>query len=205
MVLTAAVIVGLAAGMVRAWFGKRSYRTAQLKLTGLVLVAFIPQWFAFYQSRLGFRLPDEWAPYILVGSQIVLLLFALLNLKQSGFWLLGSGLMCNFLVIVLNGGLMPISPETVRRLIPDVPESLWAVGERLGSGKDIVLPAAETRLWFFSDRFLLPDWLGYQVAFSFGDVLIALGALWLLYSLGGPLAEESNRFYNRPHFLKSQQ
>jgi hypothetical protein len=189
MVLTAAVIVGLAAGMVRAWWGKRSYRTAQLRLPGLVLFAFIPQWLVFYQSRLGFRLSDEWVPYILVGSQFVLLLFAWLNRKQSGFWLLGSGLLCNFLVIVLNGGLMPISPETVRRLIPDVPESRWAVGERFGSGKDIVLPAAETRLWFLSDRFLLPDWVGYQVAFSFGDVLIALGAFWLLFWLGGQQVE----------------
>jgi hypothetical protein len=185
MVLNLAVIVGLAAGIIRAKFASRPYRAPQLKLPGLVLFAFIPQWFAFYQSRLGIRLPDEWVPFILVGSQVLLLFFAWINRKQPGFYLLGAGLFANFLVITLNGGLMPISPETVRKLIPDVPESMWEVGKRFHSGKDIVLLKEETRLWFLSDRFLLPDWVGYQVAFSLGDVLIALGAFWMLYSLGG--------------------
>ncbi len=185
MVLAAAVIIGLIAGLARAWVGKRSYRVVSLKLPGLVLFAFLPQWVSFYLAKVGVRVPDEWAPVILVSSQILLLLFAWLNRKQPGFWLLGTGLLLNFLVIVLNGGLMPISPETVRVLYPDVPESRWQVGRRLGNGKDIVLEAAATRLTFLSDRFLLPGWLQYQVAFSVGDVLIALGAFWLLWTLGG--------------------
>lgn len=190
MVLAAAVIIGLIAGLARAWVGKRSYRIVSLKLPGLVLFAFLPQWVSFYLSKVGFRVPDEWAPVILVSSQILLLLFAWLNRKQPGFWLLGTGLLLNFLVIVLNGGLMPISPETVRVLYPDVPESRWQVGRRLGNGKDIVLEAAATRLTFLSDRFLLPDWLQYQVAFSAGDVLIALGAFWLLWTLGGQQTDQ---------------
>jgi hypothetical protein len=186
MVLAAAVFVGLAAGLARAGFGKRSYRVISLRLPGLVLFAFIPQWLAFFQSRLGIRLADAWVPILLVGSQLLLLVFVWMNRKQPGFWLLGTGLALNFLVIALNGGMMPISPETVRKLIPDVSEDRWQIGKRLGNGKDIVLPSAVTHLWFLSDRFLLPDWLHYQVAFSAGDVLIALGAFWLLWTLGGP-------------------
>jgi hypothetical protein len=91
---------------------------------------------------------------------------------------LGLGLTLNLLVISLNGGLMPISPEMVGRfeLRPDS----WEIGSRLGSGKDIVLPIAETRLWILSDRFFLPmpSWAAYPVAFSLGDVLIAIGAFW---------------------------
>jgi hypothetical protein len=190
LILLVAVIVGVAAGIVRSKLAGRPYQAPNLKLPGLVLLAFVPQWLAFYQSRSGIRLPDDWAPYLLVGSQIVLLIFAWVNRKQPGFWLLGAGLLSNLLVIVLNGGLMPISPETVRKLIPDVPESRWQVGKRFHTGKDIVLPVEETRLWVLSDRFLLPGWLGYQVAFSFGDVLIALGAFWLLFALGGKTVEQ---------------
>jgi hypothetical protein len=52
--------------------------------------------------------------------------------------------------------------------------------------KDFVLPLADTRLWFLDDRFILPAWMNYHVAFSIGDVLIAIGAFWLLWSLGSP-------------------
>lgn len=185
MILAYAVILGLAAGLVRAWAGKRPYRTAALRLPGLVIFAFLPQLAAFYLPKAGLALPDAWAPYILVSSQVILLGFVWLNRKVAGFWLLGLGLLLNFLVIVLNGGLMPISPETVRKIYPHAPESSWQVYERLGSGKDIVLPVSETQLWFLSDRFVLPDWMNYQVAFSAGDVFIAIGALWLLWNLGG--------------------
>lgn len=185
MVLAFAVIAGLVAGLARAWFGKRSYRIVSVRLPGLVLFAFIPQFVSFYLARAGIRIPGEWAPVVLVSSQVLLLLFIWLNRKQPGFWLLGAGLLLNFLVIVLNGGLMPISPETVRKIYPNVPETAWSVGKRLGNGKDIVLPVSATRMWFLSDRFLLPDWIHYPVAFSAGDVLIALGAFWLLWSLGG--------------------
>ena len=185
MVLAFAVIAGLVAGLARAWLGKRSYRIVSVRLPGLVLFAFIPQLISFYLARAGIRIPGEWAPVVLVSSQVLLLLFVWLNWKQPGFWLLGAGLLLNFLVIVLNGGLMPISPETVRKIYPTVPETAWSVGKRLGNGKDIVLPVSATRMWFLSDRFLLPDWIHYPVAFSAGDVFIALGAFWLLWSLGG--------------------
>lgn len=185
MILSAAVVLGLAAGLIRAWIGKRPYQIIALRLPGLVFFAFIPQWIAFYQSRLGRGFPDEWAPAFLVSSQLVLLVFAWLNRKQPGFWLLGTGLFANLIVIIANGGLMPITPEMVRKLNPGAPEGSWAIGERLGNGKDIVLPAADTHLWFLSDRFYPPDWLHYSVAFSLGDVLIAAGAFWLLWTLGG--------------------
>ncbi len=191
MILAAAVLIGFAAGFARAWIGKHPYHVVSLRLPGLVLFAFAPQLLGFYLPRAGLRLPDQWAPVVLVGSHLVLLLFFWLNRRHPGFWLLGAGLLLNFAVIVTNGGLMPISPEMVRKIYPTVPESMWQVGRRLGNGKDIVLPDAQTHLRFLSDRFTLPDWLHYSVAFSVGDVLIALGAFWLLWSLGGQTAGDT--------------
>jgi hypothetical protein len=193
MILAAAVAVGLVAGLVRAWLGNRSFQIVMLRLPGLVLFAFLPQWVAFYQSRTELRVPDAWAPVLLVGSQLILLGFVWVNRSKPGFWLLGGGLALNLLVIGANGGLMPISPETVRKVYPGVPEDWWGVGERLGNGKDVVLLPSTTHFWFLSDRFLLPDWMQYQVAFSLGDVLIALGAFWLLWTLGGPQAAQAER------------
>jgi hypothetical protein len=185
MVLAAAVFVGLAAGMLRASLAKRPYRAPLLRYPGLVLLAFLPQWLAFYQSRTGFNVPDRWIPVVLIGSQIVLLGFAWVNRKQPGFWLLGVGLLMNLIVIGANGGFMPITPEAVCAIYPGAPETSWQIGQRLGSGKDIVLPAEATRLWFLSDRFLFTQWPRLRVAFSLGDVFIAFGAVWLLWTLGG--------------------
>lgn len=186
MVLAVAVIIGLAAGLIRCWIGKREYRFYELKAPLLVLIAFIPQFFGFVLPATRVLFSEKAASIILVSSQALLLVFSLMNLKKTSFFPIIAGFLCNFLVIILNGGLMPISPETIHQLIPGVSDSLWTLGHRLGFGKDIVLLENQTVLPFFSDRFVTPQWMNYPVAFSFGDLLISAGVIWLLWSLGGP-------------------
>lgn len=185
MILLVAVILGLAAGLARAWRGNWPYQPYNLKYPWLVIVGFAPQFLAFSVSSTEMML-SRWAAVALISSQLLLLAFTLVNIKKPPFWALGTGLLSNFIVIVVNGGLMPIQPEVVQKLIPGPSNGLWAVGERLLMTKDFVLPLTDTRLWFLDDRFILPAWMNYHVAFSIGDVLIAIGAFWLLWSLGGP-------------------
>jgi hypothetical protein len=174
----------LIAGLVRARWNKRPYQSFNLKHIWLLLIAFLPQLVVFGLPVTRNRVPDQWVPIALISSQFLLIVFAWFNIRKPGFWALATGLVLNFLVIVLNCGLMPISPETVERLIPNAAPGYWRMGARLGSGKDIVLPISATRLWFLADRFTLPGWIPYRVAFSLGDVFIAIGAFWLLWSLG---------------------
>lgn len=185
MVLVVAVIVGLIAGLIRSRISKVNYRFYELHFPWLVVVAFLPQFFAFFLPATRILVSQQLAAILLVSSLVLLLLFSLLNLKKLSFIPIIGGFLCNFLVIVLNGGLMPISPETINRLIPNAPSSLWSFGHRLGYGKDIVLQEGRTLLPFFSDRFVTPQWLHYPVAFSFGDLLISAGVIWLLWTLGG--------------------
>jgi hypothetical protein len=184
MILLVGILAGFFAGFLRAKLNNQPYQPIQLKSWWLVLLAFIPQFLVFQFTPTSQRIPDEAAPFALVGSQIILILFFWLNRRQPGFYLLGTGLVLNFLVILLNGGLMPISPETIARLLPGSPAINFTLGERLGNQKDVILSIAQTRLWFLSDIFTLPGWLKVLVAFSPGDVLIALGAFWLFWSLG---------------------
>lgn len=184
MILLIAVAVGLTAGFLRALVGKQPYRVYELKWPALVLAAFIPQYFAFFNPNTRTQLSGNLVSILLVSSLIILLAFSLLNIHKISFMPITLGFLLNFLVIMLNGGLMPISPDTVRTLLPSQ-DAQWVVGQRLGYGKDIILQPEMTRLWLFSDRFMLPDWLQYPVAFSLGDVLIAAGVIWLLWSLGG--------------------
>jgi hypothetical protein len=190
VILLLAVVAGLLAGSARAWWRGGRLAAPNLRLLWLVPLAFLPQWLAFYLPATRQSMPDGLAAIALVSSQALLLIAAWINRDQPGFWALGLGLALNLLVIILNGGLMPISPDTVARLAPEAQPGAWQVGHRLGTGKDVVLPVAITRLWWLSDRFLLPAWFPYRAAFSLGDVLIAFGAFWLSWTIGDKADDE---------------
>jgi hypothetical protein len=187
VILLVAVVAGLGAGLLRARLQHLPYRVPDLKWIGIAFAAFFVQWLVFKLPVVRPYINIQWTAITLIGTQFALLVFTWANRSQSGFWLLGTGLLLNFAVIVANGGLMPITPEAVAHLTKAEPGMVWQVGERLGSSKDIILNAEVTRLWVLSDRYLLlPDGLGYQVVFSLGDGFIAAGAFWLLWTLGGP-------------------
>ena len=184
MILVFAVFIGLAAGLIRAWVNKTKFQITELRYPGIVILAFIPQFIAFALPATRSRLPDAVIPILLIVSLLFLLAFSILNIHNTGFWPMIFGLLLNFLVISLNGGWMPISPETVQKLIPDAPPGAWSVGSRLGYGKDMVLAVEDTKLWALSDHLTLPEWVHYGVAFSWGDVFMSAGAIWLLWSMG---------------------
>jgi len=186
MVLLLAVIVGVAAGATRAGLGGRQLASPSLRFAWLAPLAFAPQWIVFFLPVTRQLISDDLAAAALMSSQALLLLFAWYNRRQAGFLVMGIGLALNLLVITLNGGLMPIDPETVMQLAPGAPANGWQIGQRLGTTKDIVLPDAATHLCWLADRFTLsvPMPHPWRVVFSLGDVLIAIGAFSLLWALG---------------------
>ena len=186
LILAYAVILGFLALLARVFVTGTRINIPGIALIWLVPIAFVPQFFAFFFPPTRRMIPDLWVPYFLLSSQVLLLFFAAANLDKPGFWIMLLGAAANFWVILLNGGWMPISPETVVGLAPNAPAGSWFIGQRLGFGKDMVLAVDETRFWILSDRFLTPDWLPLQAAFSLGDVLLAGGTFWFLWSLGRP-------------------
>jgi len=196
LILLLAVLTGLAAGLARARLNHRPLQMPEIRRIGLAFIAYLPQYLAFGLSATRRLFSDEIASVFLISSQILLLVFIYWNRRLPGFLLLGAGLALNLIAITANGGLMPISPETVAQIAPSAPPGSWQVRERLGNGKDIVLPAEEMRFPIFADRFVFPAWIfpqvaSFRAAFSLGDVLIALGAFWLLWSLGRPAPASS--------------
>jgi hypothetical protein len=189
LVLLLAVILGLLAAWIRASLGKRRLHNPHIKHLWLILAAYLPQAIAFsFPTRRS--LPDTYAAAALIGSLGLLLVFVWFNKDAPGFWALGLGLGLNLIVIAINGGFMPISPDTLKTWSPEVPTGAWEIGKRFGTGKDIVLTTANTRLWFLSDRFLTPQGFPIHIAFSLGDIFIALGAFLLLWSLGSNQPQE---------------
>jgi hypothetical protein len=187
MILLLSIMGGAATGALRARLGGRELASPVLRRTWLVPVAFLPQWLAFVLPATRRLVTVDLAAAALITSQMMLLVFIWLNRQEPGFRFMAVGAAMNLTVIVLNGGLMPISPDTIARLLPGTSPAAWHIGARFGHSKDIILLASTTRLEWLADRFTLcaPFPQQWRTAFSLGDVLIAVGAVGALWTLGG--------------------
>lgn len=134
-------------------------------------------------GALAIRLSLTWAAahYWPIPSPVAFVLYALafvallyaswLNRRLSGIAFLGAGVLANFLVIMANGGRMPVSEWALvfsgqGQFLPTL---------RAGAEITHILVDSQTRLWFLGDVLALPAWLPMTKAFSAGDVLVMIG------------------------------
>jgi hypothetical protein len=118
-------------------------------------------------------LPDAtWAEStglaMVLVSFVLLMILVLLNRKKPGMWLVGLGVLMNFTVIALNGG-MPVlagAAEVASGFTVTDPDPS-------GSFKHVLLDES-SRLTFFAD--VIPLRLaGIGEVISLGDIFLALG------------------------------
>jgi Family of unknown function (DUF5317) len=179
MILLIAVFTGFLVGLGLARWHKESYFVPTLRAAWLVLIAFLPQLFIAYLPATHQFFDNGFASASLLASLILFLVFAWPNRNLPGMPVLIGGLLLNFLVIIANGGWMPISPQTASVLAGKDVLQFMNLGDRFGE-KDILLSAQNIHFEFLADRFLLPAWFPYKVAFSLGDILVSVGVFWLL-------------------------
>jgi hypothetical protein len=145
------------------------------KLIGLVLGLFI------LQAAMVLYVPGQTLlqGVILIFSQAALIFLFLLNHHVPGAKLFALGIALNVLVMVANGGWMPITPETYQFVRPGRPV---VEQTRPSSSKNIILPRSETNLWILSDmiRVTLP-WR--RTAVSIGDVLLVAAVAQFIFQI----------------------
>lgn len=192
MILTLAVVLGLGLCLVRHGPGVLS------RITGLPLRA---AWLA--PVALALQIPLLRAPFCPVAevtlpqvlfllSHLLLLAFVCRNRRITGVRLVGVGVLCNLLVILANGGFMPITPETLVRINPGASLEQCTIGYHYGFSKDVILVQENTRLWFLSDALVLPAPFPWPTAFSLGDLILGAGIVWLLQgSRAGPVPSKA--------------
>ncbi len=124
------------------------------------------------------------APAVYVLTFVLVLLGIWANRRLRGMWLVGAGVLLNLLVIAANGGSMPVDRDlAVRAGNTDMVEMLDSPAYT-----NHVPTTEETRLGFLGDVLPLPMVVPRPRFFSpgsVGDILVTLGACWLiLYGMG---------------------
>jgi len=117
---------------------------------------------------------------ILIFSYGLLFVVIWYNHQLPGVKLIGLGLLLNFLVIVLNGGFMPITPEALVQTGYDANAPRLETGYLVAYSKNIVMEPGEARLWFLSDILVLPSPFPIPSVLSLGDVFIVAGTFFFL-------------------------
>jgi len=102
---------------------------------------------------------------------LVLLAVVFANRDLPGFSIIGLGILLNFLVILANGGSMPVSIAGAQRLGYPTDPTLF----HQQYGVAVVLQSEGVRLWFLGDIIVLPSFLPAKVI-SIGDLILAIGA-----------------------------
>ncbi|MCS7239866.1 MAG: DUF5317 domain-containing protein [Candidatus Bipolaricaulota bacterium] len=175
MPLLWAVVIGLGLGYLQRG---RIRNLANLRLRGLwlLLPPLVLQLLIFPLGSHGPIVP--WGtPYWHIVSYLFLVGFTLWNWRYAEIVVMGLGLLLNFLAIVANGGYMPASAEALRRA--GLASLAQALQTSTYSG-NTVLMSHNTHLNPLGDWLYLPAWIPLSSAFSPGDLVLGLGAAFLL-------------------------
>jgi hypothetical protein len=182
-----AIIVGLVAG---GRFGRLN--DLDLRAPGMFIAAAAVQAGLMVAGARGAQWAGRVGPAVYVGTLAMVLVGLWWNRRLPGVWVVGVGVLLNFLVIAANGGSMPVErglaeragDERMVRLL-DSPtytrHAPMSKGTRLRALGDVVaLPMLIPRPKFFSPG-------------SIGDVFVTAGACWLILAGMGAFGLRSGK------------
>lgn len=180
MILAFAVIVGLGVALLR---GGSLLRLGEqpLRLGWVAVTCFLAQ--AYVSTTPADQIEGQRTLHavLLMGSQAALLAVVWANIRATGVVIIGLGLLLNLSVMALNGGFMPISRDVLMRVSSGHEAGMLQEGARIPRTKNVVLRVQDTKLSPLSDVIVGPT-LPMTKVYSFGDLVVALGAFVFLQS-----------------------
>jgi len=187
MILLLALLLSIAVSLARG--GRfRWLAETPLRFGWLAILAFALQWSIIYAPLPRTEGPLGPRTLLLIASYLLVVAVVVLNRRVAGLPLIGVGLGLNFLVMLANGGFMPVTLEAVERAGMAHLVLGTEPGARLLATKDIILPVEATRLWVLSDIFVVPAPLPIRTVFSLGDLFLAAGIFVLFQRAMRPRA-----------------
>lgn len=129
--------------------------------------------------------PERDALALLVASYVVLLGFAVANVRVAGMVLIAAGILLNMTVVAMNGG-MPVRPDAV--VAAGVAERSGLHALDLGAKRQLERPG--DRLRFLGDIIPVPP---TRSVVSLGDLSMAAGVAVVIVGLLRPPGGRSGR------------
>lgn len=146
-------------------------KEANLEKWYFFVSGFFVEFTAVYMAEKGFGFFRDNILLIHFLSYMLLFIGLYFNRSAPGFKVVSAGIFLNFLVIMANGGQMPVSGEAMVGI--GLVDNMIAI--RDGHVITHTLMNSETVLRYLADIFVLPKPYPRPKIFSIGDVLMALG------------------------------
>lgn len=168
------IIIGIVTGYLR---GGRLRRLANLNLKAyylLFIAVVIEITLNYVLINHNDIILEAYSLIAVVIQYLLIFVFVGLNLNKPYTWLIGTGVLLNFIVIVANFGAMPVSSQILSLASPSKKMTL------LGEGKFYTYKLVESGvlLWFLGDIIRISFPLRHFI--SIGDILLSVGVLLLI-------------------------
>ncbi len=116
-----------------------------------------------------------WLPVWLMTFYGVLVILGWMNRHIPGFSIMVIGILMNMIVMIANGGKMPVSVEAINLVNPEAMNDLFS-----GAIKHIPMDS-NTRLWFLGDIIPLTSPYPNKMVISLGDVFLNVGGFLFVW------------------------
>jgi hypothetical protein len=111
-----------------------------------------------------------------LASYALVVAFLWVNRSTAGLALLAAGTLLNVAAITANGGTMPASATALR---------IAGIASRAGTTFRNSTIVPHSHLALLGDIFAVPANVPLHNVFSIGDILVVLGACWMILTVGG--------------------
>lgn len=146
------------------------------KVSSLIIFCLLLQFFVVYA---GDYIPfiNNTFPYWIILSYLLLSFAAFLNRHLDGFKFFLLGLLLNAIVIIVNGGRMPVSAKALETI--GMSEDIQVLADGF---KKHELVQDQTVLTFLADIIPLKSpFVLMSIVVSIGDIIMTIGICWFIY------------------------
>jgi hypothetical protein len=191
----------LGGGLARLRGGRLSNLTnLAIRWSALPLLALVLQTYVLFGPDKDEARAFSAPALLLLVSYGLLVATVFANWRLPGMVWLGLGAALNILVILVNGGWMPVTARLLWTAgYIDTPSTI-VPGQRVLWSKDVVRHHSEIRLAWLADRFVIPEAGVLSAVYSVGDILVMFGLFCLVYSgMMGPKPSQGDTSQTLEH------
>jgi hypothetical protein len=167
------IVIGLIVGFIRAGWRNGLAALSQIRIKGgWIFPLLLGIQFLLYFLHGKISIIEKYNGYMFMIVYVAGLYMLWLNRKEKGFWWIFAGVALNFIVMVVNGGKMPVSVEaTASELDPSYAQMLidgTAVSKHAALDNSTLLP-------FLGDIIPITTPYPRSQVISIGDVVMNFG------------------------------